>query len=123
MLRGVSVLSEGLEIQFFSLSIGVPFRLPCRGGIRIRTCRIRFQRQVSMMLLMPKGLPRRSLSPATISQAFLYALGLSDHWEFPGYRPSLRDEQGRGIAFVIIVCLYIVHLFSFLTLGFVCPHV
>ena len=50
------------------------------------------------------------IEPCQIPQAFLYALGLSDHWEFPGYRPALRDEQGRGIAFVIM-CVFILLVF------------
>ncbi|PWA65952.1 transposase (putative), gypsy type [Artemisia annua] len=37
------------------------------------------------------------IEPLQVPQGILYALGLSDHWEFPGYRPALRDEEGRGV--------------------------
>ena len=63
------------------------------------------------------------IEPCQVPQAFLYALGLSDHWEFPGYRPALRDEQGRGIAFVISMNFYVVYFVSCLTMGFVYPQV
>ena len=51
------------------------------------------------------------IEPCQVPQLFLYALGLSDHWEFTGFRPALRDEQGRGIALIININFPIVPFF------------
>ena len=41
------------------------------------------------------------VEPFQIPRGFLYALGLSSHWEFPGSRAAVRDESGIDIASVL----------------------
>ena len=52
------------------------------------------------------------IEPCQVPYTFLYLLGLSTYWKFPGYRAALRDEKGRGIAFVLL-CIYYYHAYLY----------
>ena len=44
------------------------------------------------------------VEPCQVPHEFLYMLGLSTYWKYPGYRGALRDQGGRGIAFSLYIC-------------------
>ena len=86
---------KGWKHQFFLLDRrAIPFAMPLR------------HHDSDVSDPFPKGefdVTHAERLAATVVEPFqiLYALGLSSHLEFPGYREALRDEQGRGIAFVL----------------------
>lgn len=53
------------------------------------------------------------VEPFQVPHDFLYMLGLSSYWKYPGYRAALRDEKGRGIAFVFFFFFFFLGYFIF----------
>lgn len=61
------------------------------------------------------------IEPCQAPHEFLYMLGLSTYWKYSGYRGALRDQEGRGIAFVFFYYTYLpVVGFSFCRVSLLC---